>query len=334
MKKILVFVIIAILAAIPFGLGKYFELNFPDPYDSGGFAYSAAHILDGAEIGVEEKPSAQLATLLVNILGVWMFGFNETGPKLMQMLFQAAALVLMFVAMRKLFGTLSAAVAVIIASVYLSAPLIAKFGNVKDQHMTAFMAIGISCFVLYQLGGKWWWAVLAGAFVSWAPLFKPTGASAIGAIGLFVIVQPVLKHRTFRQTGIDILLLLAGVVVAIGPLYLWILAWDVQLTLPYTFAWKTLAKMIPAGGAGSEAKGAAGYVAGGRKLISFSQQWPKVIRFYGLLILPIALALGSILARILRMIRSAAAPEKRNAKAYGRLVDSGHGLRLDQPAFV
>jgi uncharacterized membrane protein YhhN len=152
-KTLLAFAIIAILAGIPFSLGKYFELNFPDPYDSAVYAYSAAHILAGAEIGVDEKPSAQLGTLLVNILGVWLSGqFSETGPKVMQMVFQAAALVLMFAAMRKLFGTLPAAVGVILASVYLSAPLIAKFGNVKEQHMIAFMVIGASCFVLHQLG--------------------------------------------------------------------------------------------------------------------------------------------------------------------------------------
>jgi hypothetical protein len=136
-------------------MGKYFEFNSPDPYDSGCYVYSARHILDGAKIGVDEKPSAQMGTLLINMLGVRLFGFNETGPKLIQTILQAAALLLMFLAMVKLFGVLPAAVGVIIASTYLSAPLIAKFGNVKEQHMIAFMVLGISCLVLYQLGGAW-----------------------------------------------------------------------------------------------------------------------------------------------------------------------------------
>jgi len=165
-RQIAVFIIIAILAVIPFSMGKYFEFNTPDPFDSGAYIYSAKHILDGAEIGVEEKPSAQLGTLLVNILGVRLFGFNETGPTIIQTVLQAAALLLMFIAMRKLFGTLAAAVGVIIASVYLSAPLIAKYGNVKEQYMIACMVIGISCFVLRQFEGRWWYAVLAGAFLS------------------------------------------------------------------------------------------------------------------------------------------------------------------------
>lgn len=321
-RQVLIILAVVVLAGIPFCLGKYFELNFPDPYDSGSYAYSAAHILfDHAKIGVDEKASAQIGTLLVNLLGVWASGeFSETGPKVMQMIFQAAALVLMFIAMRKLFGLLPAAAGVIVASVYLSSPLIAKFGNVKEQHMIAFMVIGASCFILYQLGGKWWWAVLAGAFVSWAPLFKATGTSVIGAMGLFVIAQPFLKHRTFRQTGKDILLLLGGVVAAIGPLYLWILGWNVQISLPYSFAWQTLGKMLPTGGAAAGAKAASDYVSGGRKLIPFSEQWPKVIRFYCLLILPIALSVGAIGARILRMITSAVAPEKTEAKKYDRFV--------------
>ncbi|HUW20450.1 MAG TPA: glycosyltransferase family 39 protein [Sedimentisphaerales bacterium] len=319
-KKAAVLVIITVLAGIPFVLGKYFELNFPDPYDSALNVYSAKRVLDGARIGIDEKPSAALGTLLMNVLGVWLFGYSETGPKLIQGIFQAAALVLMFVSMRKLFGLLAAAVGVIIASVYLSAPLIAKFGNVKEQYMIACMVIGVSCFVLRQLNGKWWWAVLAGAFVSWAPLFKETGSSVIGGIGLFVIAQPLFKHKTWKQTGIDILLLLAGAVAAIGPLYVWILGWNVHVGLPYSFVWSTLAKMLPAGGAAGQAKPASDYISAGRKLVPFSEQWPRVLRFYGLLILPVALAAGAIAARILRMIFSAAAPAKTNPKVYDRFV--------------
>ncbi|KPJ65812.1 MAG: hypothetical protein AMJ43_09905 [Coxiella sp. DG_40] len=314
-------VIVAVLAAIPFSMGKYFEFNSPGAFDSGAYVYSAAHILDGAEIGVEEKPSAQLGTLLVNILGVRLCGFSDTGPKLIQTILQAAALLLMFIAMRKLFGALPAGVGVIVASVYLSAPLMAKFGNVKEQYMIAFMVMGISCFVLYQLGGKWWYAFLAGAFVIWAPLFKQTGLSAIGAIGLFVIVQPLLKHRTWKQTAADILLLLAGAVAAIAPLYVWIIAWDVQMSLPYSFLWETLGQMLPSPAGGEQAATATDYVTGSRKLVPFSQQWPIVLRYYGLLILPIALAVGSIIIRIAKMISGGLNKAKSSRKArYDRFV--------------
>jgi len=320
-KSFVVLLVIAILAAIPFSMGKYFEFSSPDPFDSGAYVYSAKHILDGAKIGVEEKPSAQLGTLLVNILGVWLLGFNETGPTIIQTVLQAAALLLMFIAMRKLFGTLPAAVCVIVASVYLSAPLIAKFGNVKEQYMIAFMVMGISCFVLYQLGGKWWLAFLAGAFVIWAPLFKQTGLSAIGAIGLFVIVQPLLKHRTWKQTAADILLLLAGAVAAIAPLYVWIIAWDVQMSLPYLFLWETLGQMLPGPAGGEQAATATDYVTESRKLVPFSQQWPIVLRYYGLLILPITLAVGSIIIRIVKMISGGLSKAKSNRKArYDRFV--------------
>ena len=319
-KGFVVFIIIAVLAATPFSMGKYFEFNSPGAFDSGAYVYSAARILDGAEIGVEEKPSAQLGTLLVNILGVRLCGFNDTGPKLVQTILQAAALLLMFIAMRKLFGTLPAAVGVIVASVYLSAPLMAKFGNVKEQYMIACMVMGISCFVLYQLAGKWWLAFLAGALVIWAPLFKQTGLSAIGAIGLFVIVQPLLKHRTWKQTAVDISLLLTGAVAAIAPLYVWIIVWDVQMSLPYSFLWETLGQMLPTPAGGEQAATATDYVTGSRKLVPFSQQWPIVLRYYGVLILPIALAAGAIVARILRMVRSATSAEKIKAKVYDRFV--------------
>jgi hypothetical protein len=316
----LVFVVIAILVAIPFVMGKFFEFNQPDPFDGGGYAYSAWHILNGAKIGVDEKPSAQLGTLMVNILGVALTGFNETGAKLVQTILQITALILMFIALRRAFGTLSAAVGVIITSAYLSAPLIAKFGNVKEQYMIAFMVMGISCFVLYQLGGRWWYAVLTGAFLSWAPLFKQTGVSAIGAIGLFVILQPIFRRRTLKQTGLDILLLLAGVVIAIAPLYIWILAWNVQIALPYSFVWQTLGKFIPSHPAPGQAHVVSDYIGEHRKLIPFSQQWPVVLRYYLLLILPIALATGAVIARLVRMIWRAVSAKKKEAKVYDRFV--------------
>jgi len=287
-------ILIVILAGIPFALGRYFELSYPDPFDSAANVYSAQHILDGAKIGVDEQPSAALGTLLVNILGVRLFGFNEFGPKLIQTIMQAGALVAMFIVMRKLFGKLPAAAGVIVVAVYLSCPLLSKFGNVKEQYAIACMVTGVSFFVLRQLGGGWWYGVLAGATAAWAPLFKPTGTSAIGAIGLFVLVQPIFRHRTWKQTGIDIVLLLAGAAAAIAPLYIWIIGWNVQLALPYAFVYKTIS-------AGQTASGTS-YVSGTKAVIPFSEQWPKVLRFYRELMLPISLALGSIAVRVYKLI--------------------------------
>jgi hypothetical protein len=314
-NSFIAYVVIAVLAAVPFSLGKYFEFNSPGAFDSGAYVYSAKHILEGAEIGVEEKPSCRLGTLTLNILGVKLFGFNDVGPKVIQMLLQLAALMLMFFAMKKLFGILPAGVGVIVASVYLSAPFIAKFGNVKEQYMIAFMVIGMSCFVMRQLGGNWWWALLAGGFVSWAPLFKETGTTAIGAIGLFVIAQPIFKHRTWKQTGIDILLLFAGAIAAISPFYIWILGWHIQLDLPYIFVWEAL---FPSDTGFSSLGGS--YLSGARQLRSFSEQWHIVKRYYFLLSLPIALALGSIITRIVRLILNSKSKEKVTTKPYERFV--------------
>jgi 4-amino-4-deoxy-L-arabinose transferase-like glycosyltransferase len=292
-------ILILILAGIPFAIGRYFEFNYPDPFDSASNVYSAKHILDGARIGIDELPSAALGTLLVNILGVRLFGFSEFGPKLIQMVCQAAALVAMFAAMRKLFGKLPAAVGVIVASVYLSSPLVAKFGNVKEQYMIACMMTAMSLFVLRQLGGEWWCSLLAGAIAAWAPLFKETGTSVIGAIGLFVIVQPIFRHRTWKQTGIDIMLLLSGAVAAMAPLYIWIIGWKVQMSLPYSFVWGTIAGLIPKSQASPQANT---YVSAIREMLPFSEQWPRVLRYYLALCLPVSLALGSIVVRIAKLI--------------------------------
>lgn len=282
-------------------MGKYIEFNTPGPFDSGAYVYSAEHILTGARIGIDEIPSAQLGTLLVNMLGVALFGYSETGPEIIQAIMQAAALLLMFFAMRKLYGTLAAGVGVVVASLYLSSPLIAKFGNVKEQYMIACMVISVSCFVFYELDGKWLPALLAGAFAVWAPLFKPTGLSVAGAIGLFVIAQPILKNRTLKQTALDISLLLAGAIISIAPVFVWIIGWGVKHPLPYQFLFEIIAgALVPGGGAQAGA-----YVTGSRAVIPFSVQWPRVLRYYGVLILPIALALGSIVLRCTKSIIAA-----------------------------
>ena len=330
-KGLVILLVIGIIAGIPFALGKYCEFNIPDAFDSGCYVYSARHVLDGAQIGVDEMPSAKVGTLLVNMLGVKLLGFNETGPKLIQTILQAGALFIMFFVMLRLYGILPAAVGVTIASIYLSAPIIAKYGNVKEQYMIAFMILGISTFVLGQLRGKWFYIMLAGAFVSLGPLFKETGLSAIGAIGLFVLAQPFLKHATWKKTGKDILLLFAGAAIFIAPISLWLAIEKAPASYyPYGAFWVPIVKhlSVPADNAAqptdtNEAAQAGasavndnankpgfflklmpGYVSDSWMIMTAEQRhdaFVRVFRWYRVLLLPILLALGSIFLRILRL---------------------------------
>lgn len=340
---------LVILAGIPFALGKYFEFSNPDPFDGGSYAYSAKHILSGARLGYDEKPSAQPGTLLVNVLGVMMTGFNETGAKIIQMLLQAAALVLMFFTIRRLYGGLAAVVAVVVASVYLSAPLLAKFGNVKEQYMIAFMVMAICCFVLYELTGKWWWAVLAGAMLLWGPLFKQTGISAVIAVGLFVLAQPLLRHAPWKKLGRDILLLAAGGVATLAPLYVWYASMRAPLIYwPYMYVLQPLfshpAAPTPDAAGTAEPKPAQaeppapseqpkvglvlsllpGYVRDSWLILDAKARTEAVVRVfrhYRALILPIALALGALAVRILVLLRGKrVAPDAPMEQDPGRFV--------------
>jgi 4-amino-4-deoxy-L-arabinose transferase-like glycosyltransferase len=315
---------LAVLAGIPFMLGKYFELKSPDPFDSGCYVYSAEHVLRGARIGYDEKPSAQAGTLLVNMLGVTISGFNETGSKVLQGLFQAAAFAVLFITIRRLYGSLAAVLSVTVASVYLSAPLIAKFGNVKEQFMIAFMIAGICCFVWYHLTGKWWWVLLTGTLLIWGPMFKQTGMSAIGAVGLFTLIQPVLHHAGWKKAGKEVLLLVAGACITLTPIILWYVSMDTPVHYwPYSFVLEPALSAVgihvkdapvaepqpPATQANSEKKAERGLIL--RLLPGYvGNSWAaldpaarkavflRVLRYYGLLILPIVLALGAIAARI------------------------------------
>lgn len=339
-RRALVAIALAVFAGIPFLLGKYFELKQPDPFDSGSYVYSARHILSGARVGYEEKPSAQAGTLLVNMLGVSLTGFNETGSKILQGLFQAAAFAFLFVTIRRLYGSLAAVISVTVASVYLSAPVIAKFGNVKEQFMIALMIAGVCSFVWYHLQGRWWWALLAGALLIGGPLFKQTGVSAIAAVGLFTLAQPILCRYGWKKAGVDLLLLVAGAAITLTPICLWYASMDTPLLYwPYSFALSPVFKLagVPmdyvadtgqpqqadssAGESGSSSPQREGHGVKDDGLIMrllpayVSESWRllgpeerkeamrRVFRYYGVLILPIALALGAIVARIATLVR-------------------------------
>jgi len=168
-------VLMVSVIAVPFVLGKYCELNIPGAFDSGAYAYSAKHVLSGARIGIDEIPSAKIATLLVNMLGVGLFGFSDAGPKIIQMAMQAAALILLFLGIRRHFGRTAAFISTLAASIYISAPVIAKYGNVKEQYLAACIGISIGAFFLYYNGGKKMWAIISGAALAFAPGFKENG---------------------------------------------------------------------------------------------------------------------------------------------------------------
>ena len=339
---------VAVLAGIPFLLGKYFEFKCPDPYDSGCYVYSAQHVLSGARIGYEEKPSAQAGTLLMNMLGVRLSGFNEAGSKVLQGLFQVAAFTFLFITIRRLYGTLAAVLSVTVASIFLSAPLIAKFGNVKEQFMIAFMIAGICCFVYYQLSGRWWWAVLSGALLIWGPMFKQTGMSAIGAVGIFVLAQPILHHSGWRKVGKDFLLLVAGTAITMTPIAIWYSSMGTPLHYwPYSFIFEPAAAIFAPDKAQSAdpeqqaQKPAAvdeqkprgfilsvlpGYVSNSWAALGPEQRkevFLRILRYYGILILPIALALGAIATRVVVVLRGRgrrAKPDARVEQDPGRLV--------------
>lgn len=209
---------VLILAGIPFGLGKFFEFNQPDPFDGGAYTYSAWHLHQGGLLWKDEFASAQPATLFVNYLGVVLFGFSETGPEIIQMLLQMGALGLLFYTARTCFGKIAAQLSTAVAAIYLCAPLIAKYGNVKEQYMIAFMVMTACCLMLAMRTQKIWLWTAAGAAVIWPFYFKPTGMSIITATGFFLVLLLLFKRLNVFQFAFRLVLLAAGAVIGILPL--------------------------------------------------------------------------------------------------------------------
>lgn len=209
-----------IVALVPFCYGKYIEFNMKGAFDGGLNAYSAKCLLDGQKLGVDVFPSARPATLLVNVIGVGLFGYNEFGPKLIQLIMQAGAFCLMFCTVRKIFGVVPAAFCLVLAVFYLNCPPYAKVGNAKEQYMIASMITAACSIMMYHYGGKWRWLLVCGAAAINAYYFKPTAMSVIAAIVVYHFFQPVLKHCKWRRYARELVFLSAGTAVGIVPLML------------------------------------------------------------------------------------------------------------------
>lgn len=213
-----------LLGGIPFALGKYIELNTPDPFDGGAYAYSAQRLVTGARLWVDESTSAQPGTLLCNVLGVTLFGFGDTGPNIIQMLLQIGGLAMLFYAVRRLFGNPAAVVSATLAAIMLSAPVVAKFGNVKEQFMLPFAIVAACAFALHETGGKKHWAVIAGAAAIIPYYFKPTGIAVVGAIGLYLAAKLILHRRQWKAVFLTLSLWVAGAILGLAfpaSLFIW-----------------------------------------------------------------------------------------------------------------
>jgi len=100
---------------------------------------------------------------------------------------------------------------VIIASIYLSAPLIAKFGNVKEQYMIACNGDGLcSCFVLHSLAAGGGRCSLQAVFLRGCRYSRRRLFGDSKQWGCLLFVQLILRHRSLKQTAKDIGLLAAG----------------------------------------------------------------------------------------------------------------------------
>lgn len=312
-KDFIVIIVTVVLAAIPFCCGKYFEFGTNGPFDGSLNVYTAKSIVNGQKIDIDILPSARPATLLVNVIGVALFGFSEVGPKLIQMLMQLAALVLMFYTLRKVYGLLPAAVALILAAFYLSCPPYAKFGNVKEQFMIACTITAVCGVMLHHLGGARWWLLVSATAAVNAFFFKQTGASVIIAVGIYILAQPILRNRKWRQFGSDVLLLLAGGVIGLLPLiifYTWqsrLLAFLGQVPfIGYVILavkdWVTGQGSPPASLATVARVSGGEYIKGSRLVSIFTTQYDNVVGYYRSFIVPIGLSLLAILWRLRRLL--------------------------------
>ena len=326
-KELVIIIVAAVLAAIPFCYGKYFEFGSNGPFDGSLNVYSARCIVNGQRLGIDTFPSARPATLLVNIIGVTLFGFSELGPKLIQMLMQLTALVLMFYTLRKVYGPLGAAVALVLAAFYLSCPPYAKYGNVKEQFMIACAITAVCGVILHHLGGARWWLLVSGAAAFNAFFFKQTGASVIIAIGIYVLARPIMRNRKWRQFGSDVLLLLAGGVIGLLPLIIFYI-WQGRLVgflrgIPGLNYLVVVLQGQPVSVATKINLGDQ-YMQAGKLVSIFRTQYDFVVSYYRSFVVPIGLCLLALIWRLRRFV-----PSKDNASTQPEMAAGAYEKQAD-----
>ncbi|HIJ67597.1 MAG TPA: hypothetical protein HPP87_08545 [Planctomycetes bacterium] len=320
-KESAIIIAAVLLAAIPFCCGKYFEFASKGAFDGSLNVYSAQCIVNGQKIGVDTFPSARPATLLVNVIGVALFGFSEVGPKLIQMLMQLGALVLMFYTIRRIFGLLPAAVALVLAAFYLSCPPYAKFGNVKEQFMIACAITAVCGVMLNHLGGSRLWLLISGAAAVNAFFFKQTGASVIIAIGIYVLAGPILGNRKWRKLGSDVLLLLGGGVLGLLPLIIFY-TWQGRLIgflrgIP-GLNYLVVASQGQSPSVATKINLGDQYMKAGKLVSVFRTQYDFVVGYYRSFIVPIGLSVAAILWRLRRLLPIKAKDELADTETSGR----------------
>ncbi len=284
------------LAAIPFIYGKYIEFNTPGAFDGALYVYDANQVVQGKLIGKEVAPTARPATLLTNMVGVWLFGYSELGPKVLQTLMQIVALILMYITLCRIYGRFPAAIALILAASFLSCPPFAKYGNVKEQFMIACMVISVCSLLLWHKGGSIGWLLVSGIFAVNICYYKPTGASAIVGMAVYLILQPLFRLRTIKQFFLDIGGLLLGAIIGVLPLFI-LFASHGQLIMllgktPGGLSLIRAFKEKPATAAKPTLGGR--YIKTSRSVSNYESQFNTVFRYYKSFIVPIGMSLLAI----------------------------------------
>ena len=335
-------IVLALIAGgIPFYYGKYLEFGSDSPFDGALNIYMAKKVVDGATVGVDVFPSANPGTLFVNVVGVWLFGYSEFGPKLIQFLMQLSALSLMFYTLRRVYGSTAAIFGVVVAAFFLSCPPFVKYGNVKEQYMIVLMVVSACSLILRHFGGNWWLLLLAGASAIGGFFFKQTAGSMIAAIGLYILLRPLLRWCKWGQFIRELGLLLLGGLIGLLPLFMFygingnirpmirhlpygssilrtlnvkpLVPRDIEGRLsPQWWAAPAAKAARPATSQSQKPKNSArrkgnfagGYVAASRQVTTFAAQYDWMMRYYRILVVPIGFGLFAVVLGLIQLISS------------------------------
>jgi hypothetical protein len=316
-----------VLAAIPFAWGKYLEFSIDGPFDSSMYVYSAKCVQNGMAVHKDFPASTRPATLLVNFIGVSIFGYSEVGPKIIQTLMQLGALALMFYTLRLNYGTLPASVALILAAFFLSCPPFAKYGNVKEQYMIACMIVTACGLMLHHSGKSWRWLLLSAGAAANIYFFKATGVSVIIAMLVYIVLQPILRHRSFKQTGADVLGLFLGAFIGLIPLMVFF-AWQGELTyllkkIPLLSSLIGHLTHTPTSSLQDILSGG-DYIQEAKKVSIFATQYDTVVGYYRSFISPIGFSCLAIVWGLIDLIRKPFQPKIASGGAPILDVNTGY----------
>ena len=209
-------VLLTLVVAAPIvALSQFAAHNRADYADPYLFAYIGRQLLTGAELYVDIWDNKPPGIFWTNALGAWLGSGSYYGVVALTLLAVCLTLGALALTCRRLFRRGTAAVATMLASVYLFHPFYQGGTNRPGTYVALFELLAIAVYVKALTGSRRRFYV-CGVFAGLAFVFKQTGLAMLAAAVLHQIYLVPTGKQSTRSAAAVVGRILSGWAAAVG----------------------------------------------------------------------------------------------------------------------